>query len=107
MARWAGLEPAPDGLENRCSIRLSYHRLKPVADGISSPLFSDKGKAHEVDIPLPLARKRASSNCSDPSFPFQQLRRSRTEHIMFANLWAFTFALSKSSDLSSGVPRRR
>ncbi len=26
VARWAGLEPATDGLENRCSIRLSYHR---------------------------------------------------------------------------------
>ena len=27
LARWAGLEPATDGLENRCSIRLSYHRV--------------------------------------------------------------------------------
>lgn len=28
LARWAGLEPATDGLENRCSIRLSYHRVR-------------------------------------------------------------------------------
>jgi hypothetical protein len=27
MARWARLELATDDLENRCSIRLSYHRL--------------------------------------------------------------------------------
>jgi hypothetical protein len=26
MARWARLELATDGLENRCSVRLSYHR---------------------------------------------------------------------------------
>jgi hypothetical protein len=26
LVRWAGLEPATDGLENRCSFRLSYHR---------------------------------------------------------------------------------
>ena len=46
MARWLGLEPRTDGLENRCSIRLSYHRLKPVADGIIVPLVPDKGKTH-------------------------------------------------------------
>ena len=27
MVRWAGLEPATVGLENRCSIQLSYHRI--------------------------------------------------------------------------------
>lgn len=27
LARWAGLEPTTGGLENRCSIRLSYHRV--------------------------------------------------------------------------------
>src|SRR5688500_2333941 len=26
MARWARLELATDGLENRCSVQLSYHR---------------------------------------------------------------------------------
>lgn len=30
MARWARLELATDGLENRCSIRLSYHRNPDV-----------------------------------------------------------------------------
>ncbi len=33
MARWRGLEPLTDGLENRCSIRLSYHR--PGKYGVS------------------------------------------------------------------------
>ena len=28
MAREAGLEPATDGLENHCSIQLSYSRVK-------------------------------------------------------------------------------
>lgn len=28
MARWARLELATDGLENRCSVRLSYHRRR-------------------------------------------------------------------------------
>ena len=50
MARWMGLEPMTDGLENRCSIRLSYHRLKPVTDGISFPSSLDKGKAHAVPL---------------------------------------------------------
>ena len=27
LARWAGLEPTTVGLENRCSIQLSYHRM--------------------------------------------------------------------------------
>ena len=50
MARWAGLEPATDGLENRCYIRLSYHRLKPVADGIGLSPLIDKGKARAVPL---------------------------------------------------------
>jgi hypothetical protein len=46
MARRLGLEPRTDGLENRCSIRLSYRRLKLVADGITVLQCIDKGKAH-------------------------------------------------------------
>jgi hypothetical protein len=45
MVRWMGLEPMTDGLENRCSIRLSYHRLRPDAEGIRAGSFIDKGKA--------------------------------------------------------------
>jgi hypothetical protein len=32
-------------LINRCAVRLSHHRLKPVADGISLPPSIDKVKA--------------------------------------------------------------
>ena len=30
MVRWAGLEPATVGLENRCSIQLSYHHRELI-----------------------------------------------------------------------------
>jgi len=37
-------------LENRCSVRLSYHRLKAVADGITVPPRIDKGKSHATPL---------------------------------------------------------
>lgn len=44
VARWPGLEPGTDGLENRCSIQLSYHR-KNSPSRVSPPAPRDKGKA--------------------------------------------------------------
>src|SRR5688572_7172203 len=38
MARWARLELATDGLENRCSVQLSYHRVRR-ADKAACPPF--------------------------------------------------------------------
>ena len=45
-----GLEPMTDGLENRCSIRLSYHRLKSVGDGLTVTYSTDKGKTHAIPV---------------------------------------------------------
>ena len=39
-----------DGLENRCSIRLSYHRLNLVRDGLTVTHSTDKVKTHEIPV---------------------------------------------------------
>ena len=44
MARWARLELATLGLENRCSVRLSYHRV-PVTGPVIVSDETDKGKS--------------------------------------------------------------
>ena len=51
MARWARLELATDGLENRCSIRLSYHRMNAIAR-VLRVILPDKGKP-TLDSPSP------------------------------------------------------
>ena len=46
VARWARLELATDGLENRCSIRLSYHRVKAktCCEAVALEAGADKAK---------------------------------------------------------------
>jgi hypothetical protein len=44
MARWARLELATDGLEIRCSILLSYHRIYQITQ-LTSAGLALKGKA--------------------------------------------------------------
>ena len=51
MARPAGLEPATLGLEGRCSIRLSYGRLK-------SEVRSPDGRGRGIRTPDPLLPKQ-------------------------------------------------
>lgn len=44
LARWPGLEPGTDGLENRCSIHLSYHREGKVRRGGPDHLEHDASR---------------------------------------------------------------
>ena len=50
-----GLEPATTGLENRCSIRLSYGRIKTVVLLVKVKLA---GRGREIRTPDPLLPKQ-------------------------------------------------
>lgn len=66
LARWARLELATGGLENRCSIQLSYHRVNMSAR-VNCVTKSDKGKprltrllANLRSAPFPVSRGGSS-----------------------------------------------
>jgi hypothetical protein len=50
LARWARLELATDGLENRCSVQLSYHRLLFALAEVTCRPGLDKGKSMNAEF---------------------------------------------------------